>query len=271
MYEEILKFSFQEDLAGQPDVTSSAIFSDEKDVYKLVAKQDGILCGKKIFAAAFAFIDEQTKVQFNYADGDEINKTDLIATVEGKISSILTAERIALNFLSHLSGIATKTAAFVQATRGKTKILDTRKTLPGLRQLQKYAVRCGGGQNHRMGLYDMVMIKDNHIDGAGSIEKAVDLIRKKWHDKFKIEVETRNIIEVKQALAQNVDVIMLDNMSFDTMKKAVKIVDDNSITEASGNMSLERIAQVAETGVDFISVGELTHTVKAFDFSLKKG
>ncbi|HCX73644.1 MAG TPA: carboxylating nicotinate-nucleotide diphosphorylase [Candidatus Cloacimonas sp.] len=271
MCNDILKISFQEDLAGQQDVTSSAIFSDEIDEYKLIAKQDGILCGQQIFADAFNYIDNETKVIFHFSDGDKIQKSQQIAILTGKICSILTAERVALNFLSHLSGIATKTAAFVHATRGKATILDTRKTLPGLRHLQKYAVRCGGGQNHRMGLHDMVMIKDNHIDGAGSIEKTIKLVREKWQNKFKIEVETRNIFEVKQALAQKVDVIMLDNMSLETMKQAVKIIDGACLTEASGNMSLERIPQVAETGVDYISVGELTHTVKAFDFSLRKG
>ena len=176
-----------------------------------------------------------------------------------------------MNLLSHLSGIASKTNEFVRETNGRSTILDTRKTLPGLRELQKYAVRCGGGENHRMGLYDMVMVKDNHIDAAGGIEKAVNKVRDKWGSKYKIEVETRTLEEVGKALISGVDRIMLDNMNIETMRKAVELINGKTETEASGNMILDRISKVSQTGVDFISVGELTHTVKAFDFSLKRG
>ena len=176
-----------------------------------------------------------------------------------------------MNLLSHLSGIASKTNEFVRETNGRSTILDTRKTLPGLRELQKYAVCCGGGENHRMGLYDMVMIKDNHIDAAGGIEKAVKKVREKWGSKFKIVVETRDLEEVKQAVRSGVDRIMLDNMNIETMHKAIELINGKTETEASGNMTLERISEVSRTGVDYISVGELTHTVKAFDFSLKRG
>ena len=267
---ELIRLAFTEDLHEIGDVTSQAIFTDEESNYKLFAKDSGILCGIDLFQEVFHTLDKDVKFELFFTDGNKINKGDLIANISGKVLSMLQAERVALNFLSNLSAIATKTNKFVQAAEGKCKILDTRKTLPGYRKLQKYAVKCGGGENHRMGLYDMVMIKDNHIDAAGSITKAVGKIRSKWGNKYKIEVETRNLDEVKEALSCNVDRIMLDNMDIETMKKAVATINKQTEIEASGNMTLERIPQVSEIGVDFISVGELTHTVKAFDFSLKK-
>ncbi len=181
----------------------------------------------------------------------------------------MTAERVALNFLSHLSGIASKTGKFISLIKGKTKILDTRKTIPGLRKAEKYAVKCGGGHNHRVGLFDMVLIKDNHIDSAGSITRAVEKIRDRYGDQFLVEIETRNLQEVKEALVCDVDRIMLDNMDNATMKKAIEICKGEVELEASGNINLNRVKKIGNLGLDYISIGELTHTVKAFDFSLK--
>jgi len=304
MAEKLLEIAFLEDLSDLGDVTSDAIFTDDKsDTYWLVAKQDGVLCGAEIFRQAFHYIDRRCKVEFYSSDGKPLQDGALlrngeqVARIEGAINSLLKAERVALNFISHLSGIATQTRKFVRAAsldlneRGdkspdlevnegistdsklslsRTKILDTRKTLPGWRDLQKYAVRCGGGTNHRMGLYDMVMIKDNHIDSAGGITEAVNMVRRRWQERFRIEVETRTIKEVEEALSLGVDVIMFDNMDIPTMTEAVKVVNGRAATEASGNMTLERVRAVAQTGVDYISVGALTHSVTVFDFSLRK-
>lgn len=288
MSEKLLKMAFEEDLSDVGDVTSDAIFIDDKvDIYWLVAKQDGVLCGADLFRESFHYIDKRCKVDFYYSDGDLLKNGQHVARVEGSVNTLLKAERVSLNFISHMSGIATQTSLFVKAVNsdfkeiagrgsvsqlalGRTKILDTRKTLPGWRELQKYAVKCGGGTNHRMGLYDMVMIKDNHIDSAGGITEAVRMVRSRWQDQFKIEVETRTLEEVEEALTLGVDVIMLDNMDIPTMRAAVKMVDGRALTEASGNMSLERVRAVAETGVNYISVGALTHSVTVFDFSLRK-
>jgi nicotinate-nucleotide pyrophosphorylase (carboxylating) len=270
MKKELLKAAFQEDFADLGDITGEAIFSEEIDSFKLISKDTGILCGIDEFVEVMRSIDDSITFKVFFKDSKKINVGDLIAELSGKVSSILKAERTALNILSHLSGIATKTNKFVIAATERSTILDTRKTLPGLRELQKYAVGCGGGKNHRMGLYDMVMIKDNHIDAAGGIDKAVNKIRSKWGTRFQIEVETRNLNEVKQAVECKADRIMLDNMNNSELSQAVEFIAGRSETEASGNMTLERIPEVAETGVDFISVGELTHTVKAFDFSLRK-
>lgn len=266
----LIKTAFDEDLQERGDVTSIAIFGDQQDEFVLLAKQDGILCGQEYFKKAFHYIDPEIKIEFNFEDGDSLQKKDTVARIKGKVSSILIAERTALNIIAHLSGIATKTSEYVHAVDKKVSIMDTRKTLPGLRNLQKYAVKCGGGENHRMGLFDMVLIKDNHIDCVGSITKAVEAVRNKWGNAYKIEVEAGNLDEVKEALTCQVDVIMLDNMSCEMMKVAVKLVNKEVILEASGNVSLQTVREIAQTGVDCISVGELTHSVKSFDFSLKK-
>lgn len=270
-YINVIKSALKEDLKNNLDVTTDAIFTKkEKVVFKLLAKDNGILCGKDVFTDVFKTIDKSCEVVFYFDDRAQIKKGDIVARVKGDIKTILKGERTSLNFISHLSGISTKTSLFVKEARNKLQILDTRKTIPGLRLLQKYAVYCGGGKNHRIGLYDMVLIKDNHIDAAGSITNAVLNVRKKWNKKYKIEVETRNLDEVNEALNCRVDRIMLDNMDLKTMKKAVEIIDKKAETEASGNMTLQRINEVSTTGVDYISFGELTHTVTVFDFSLKK-
>lgn len=266
----LIEMAFNEDLLDTGDITSEAIFKDEVYSYKLMAKESGILCGIEIFTAVMNYIDINISVKNYFHDRDTINRGDIIADVSGPVVSVLKGERIALNFISHLSAIATKTSLFVKRAEGKVIILDTRKTLPGYRELQKYAVNSGGGENHRMGLYDMVMIKDNHSDAAGGITQAVEKVKAKWNDKYKIEVEARNLEEVKEALKCGVDRIMLDNMSDADMEEAVNYIAGRAETEASGNMNLQRIKSASLTGVDYISFGELTNSVKAFDFSLKE-
>jgi len=270
MLKDIVINALREDLHPAGDVTSQAIFSDEVDNFQLLCKEDGVLSGIEIFKEVFQFIDPQIKTNIFFQDGSRICRNEIIAELSGKTLNILTAERTALNFLSHLSGIASKTAKYVKLADNKIRIKDTRKTIPGLRKLEKYAVRCGGGLNHRSGLYDMVMIKDNHIDAAGSITEAVSKVRSRWKNKFTIEVEARNIVEVKEALACNIDVIMLDNMPVDTMKEAVKLIQHSVEIEISGNVTLDKIPLLKELGINYVSVGALTHSVKALDFSLIK-
>jgi nicotinate-nucleotide pyrophosphorylase (carboxylating) len=269
-YYPLIKTALREDLGKIGDATSSAIFDREESAYKLIAKESGILCGAEIFTESFLFTDKKIKIKFNYKDGAPLKKGEAVAVVSGNVHNILAAERTALNFIALLSGVATKTSLFVTATKGKIRILDTRKTIPGFRMLEKYAVACGGGVNHRIGLYDMVLIKDNHIDAAGGIEKAVEKVRKKWGKKFKIEVETRNLAEVEETLKLKVNRIMLDNMNYSLMTKAVKLINKKCEVEISGNVTLKRIKKLSKLGADFVSIGELTHTVKAFDFSLVK-
>ena len=267
---QLIQLALYEDLLDIGDITSEAIFKDELYSYKLVAKDSGVLCGIDIFIAVMKYVDDKINIKKFFDDKDTINKGDIVAEVGGPVISILKAERTALNFISHLSAIATKTAVFVKESNKRATILDTRKTLPGYRELQKYAVLCGGGANHRIGLYDAILIKDNHSDAAGGITNAVEKVKARWGNKYKIEVETRNIDEVKEAVRCNVDRIMLDNMSNADMKEAVDYIKGAAETEASGNMNLQRIHDVSLTGVNFISFGELTNSVKAFDFSLRE-
>ncbi|HNY21730.1 MAG TPA: carboxylating nicotinate-nucleotide diphosphorylase [Treponemataceae bacterium] len=270
-YLPLIRMALAEDLGKAGDVTSLAIFPKKKNAaFTLLSKDDGILCGMEQFSAVFAELDRKISVEAYFRDGDALKKGDVVARVRGNLTAILSGERTSLNIVSHLSGIATKTAALVRAAGKKPIVLDTRKTIPGMRYLQKYAVATGGGQNHRMGLFDMVLIKDNHVDAAGGIANAVRMARERWGDKYKIEVETRNLDEVREAVSLAVDRIMLDNMDDATMKEAVEAIAGRAETEASGNMTIERLKGLAETGVDFVSFGELTHTVKIFDFSLKQ-
>lgn len=266
----LIEMALDEDLLDTGDITSEAIFRDELYQYKLMAKESGILCGIGVFTDVMKHVDDRIEVNSRFKDREAVSSGDIIADISGPVVSILKAERTALNFLSHMSAIASKTSLFVRRAEGKVIILDTRKTLPGYRELQKYAVRCGGGENHRMGLYDMVMIKDNHSDAAGGITSAVEHVKAKWGNKYKIEVETRSLDEVREALKCGVDRIMLDNMSDSDMENAVDCIAGRTEIEASGNMDLQRIKSVSLTGVDYISFGELTNSVKAFDFSLKE-
>lgn len=270
-YIPLIKKALKEDLDKLGDITTDSIFTDKESVtFKLLAKDDGVLCGAEVFSEVFKILDKKSDVKFYFKDGDALKKGDIVARVIGDIKTILKGERTSLNLISHLSGISSKTNLFAKEAGGLVKILDTRKTIPGLRKLQKYAVKTGGGENHRIGLFDMVLIKDNHIDAAGGITKAVEKVRSRWKNRFKIEVETRNFDEIKEALSCKVDRIMLDNMNIDNVKEAVKIIDKKAEIEISGNMTLEKIKDIRGIGVDYISFGELTHTVKVFDFSLKK-
>lgn len=271
-YLTLIQMSFREDFGDFGDASCDAVFSDNEHTRAvLVSKADGVLAGIQAFELTFKTFDSSTVVLLHKKDGDRISKGEIIAEVSGRTKAILMGERTAINIMAFLSGIATQTALCVAAARqsGCATILDTRKTLPGWRVLSKYAVLCGGGCNHRMGLYDMVMLKDNHIDAAGGINAAVKATVNKWGKRFAIEVETRNLDEVRQAVEANADWIMLDNMDNETMRRAVELVAGRAKVEASGNMTIERIPGVSATGVDFISIGSLTHSVTAFDFSLR--
>ena len=269
--EDLLRrIALEEDLGEKGDITSESIFSEEYGDYILVSKEEGILCGIDIFTRVYKAVDPEVIVSARFSDGEQIKPGDIVADIGGRVVSILKAERTSINFISMLSAIATKTSKFVEKSAGRVKILDTRKTIPGYRQLSKYAVRCGGGLNHRSGLYDMALVKDTHIDAAGNIAEAVLKIRKREGSSVKIEVEARNLDEVREALGAGADRIMLDNMSDTMMKEAVAYIGGRAETEASGNMDLERIEKVSATGVDYISFGTLTHSIRGFDFSLKK-
>jgi nicotinate-nucleotide pyrophosphorylase (carboxylating) len=266
----IIQFALAEDI-GTGDITTQAtVSSKKKGRAQAIAKDDFLIAGINIFAETFQLLDKSIKVKKLVNDGCRAKKGDVIAEVVGSLSNILQAERVALNLFQRMSGIATLTAKYVEAVRGtKVKILDTRKTEPCLRVLDKMAVLIGGGCNHRAGLYDGVLIKDNHIEAAGGITAAVKAQRKRLTQSLKIEVETKNIQEVKEALKCGVDIIMLDNMSVEAMKKAVDLVSGRALLEASGNVNLKSVSEIAATGVDFVSIGELTHSVRATDISLK--
>ncbi|OHX68144.1 carboxylating nicotinate-nucleotide diphosphorylase [Flammeovirga pacifica] len=268
-----IQSALNEDIGDGDHSTLSSVPEDAIESAKMIFKDTGIVAGVEIAERIFNALDETLEVKALVKEGDFLSHGDIIMEVKGKAQSILMAERLALNCIQRMSGIATHTNRVVKLVEGtKTKILDTRKTTPNFRILEKWAVYIGGGQNHRFGLYDMVMLKDNHIDYAGSIEKAVartkDYLASK-NKSLKIEVETRNLQEVKEALAANVDVIMLDNMHPDTMKEAVVLVNGQCKTEASGGITEEVVAEIARTGVDYISLGALTHSSLSKDISLK--
>jgi nicotinate-nucleotide pyrophosphorylase (carboxylating) len=266
----IIEAALAEDI-GTGDITTMAIVSRAQTGHaQAIAKNDFVIAGIDIFKETFLLLNDKIIVKKLISDGKRAKKGSIIAEISGSLFYILQAERVALNLFQRMCGIATLTAKFVEAVYGsKTKILDTRKTLPGLRLLDKMAVSIGGGFNHRMGLYDGVLIKDNHIAAAGSITAAVDMQRQSLPHILKIEVETKNMSEVKEALKCGADIIMFDNMTPEEMKKAVSFVSGRALIEASGNVSLQNVAKIAATGVDLISVGELTHSVSAADISLK--
>ena len=268
--QKIIRAALAEDI-GTGDITTQATVSPKKKGRAVaVAKENFVVAGLEVFEAAFQCLDPDIVVRKGAADGSRVRKGAVLARVEGRLSAILQAERTALNFFQRMCGIATLTAAYVDAVgKTKAKIYDTRKTVPGLRALDKMAVRQGGGTNHRFGLFDAVLIKDNHIEAAGGIAAAVAARKKHWKRSFKIEVETKNLREVKEALVCGADIIMLDNMTIHAMKKAVDWVAGRAFIEASGNVTLKRVREIASTGVDGISVGALTHSVRAADISLK--
>ena len=280
----LIEFSFAEDLTPDADlstlpnlidgdVTSSATISSETYLEgRIYAKDTGVVAGLPVAKAVFQYAHANLHLDLQVEDGARVTPGMTLATITGPGNALLVAERPALNFLGRMSGTATLTRKMVDAAAGtKAKILDTRKTHPGFRALDKYAVRMGRGVNHRMGLYDMAMVKDNHIDGAGSIQAAVERIRAKFGDALPIEVEVKDLDELEIALTLPVQRIMLDNMSLDDMRTAVERVEGRIPLEASGNVSLGTVAAIAQTGVDFISSGALTHSAKVFDISLRLG
>jgi nicotinate-nucleotide pyrophosphorylase (carboxylating) len=266
LIENIIDFALLEDGA---DVTSSAVFSPEDHLSAVfIAKEDGIIAGLDVVHQVFHRVNPEIVCAFNITDGSSVKKGDVLGSVQGAAVDILKAERVALNFLQRMSGIATTTAEYVRRIQDtKARILDTRKTVPGHRILDKMAVRTGGGVNHRMGLYDMALIKDNHIDRVGSIEEAVKKVRSSRPGIF-IEVEARSSDDVKVLMKLGVDRIMLDNFSLEDMERAVGMVEHTIPLEASGGITLETVRDVALTGVDYISVGDITHSVKSLDISL---
>ncbi len=268
--DEIIERALREDINYVDAATDYLLDDDDVSTARFVAKASGILCGIDIAVRVFEMLDKDVKVQINIKDGGKVEKGDVIAVVTGRTKAILKAERTSLNILQHMSGIATETAKYAECCKGtRAHVTETRKTLPGLRAIEKYAVTVGGGKNHRYNLSDGAMLKDNHIDAYGSITKAVEALRSKMGHMIKIEVEVRNEEELREALSCNADVIMLDNMTCEQMKKCVEIADGKAVLEASGNVTLDNMAEVAATGVDIVSVGALTHSVKAFDISLR--
>ncbi len=267
---KVILEALKEDI-GAGDITTRAIVKKNlRGHAEAIAKEEFIVAGIDVFKKTFLLLDKDLKFRAFAKDGKTVRKGEILARLEGSLASILQAERVALNLFQRMCGIATQTNKYVKAVKGtKAKILDTRKTVPGLRLLDKMAVKTGGGFNHRMGLYDAVLIKDNHIAAAGSITKAVKDQKKALNKKIKIEVETKNLDEVKEALESGADIIMLDNMGIAEMKMAVKIVGKRALLEASGNVNLKRVAKIAGVGVDLISVGEITHSARAVDISLK--
>lgn len=268
---DTLKRALDEDL-GSGDITTSAIIPvDAIAKGEFLVKGDGVIAGLQVAEEVFRQVEKTVEFEKLFNEGDRVNKGDRVARVSGRASSLLIAERTALNFLQRMSGIATVTRAYVNAvSHTKAKILDTRKTAPGLRLLDKLAVKVGGAENHRMGLFDMFLIKDNHIAVAGSLTKAVDACKKYRQEKnaaWKIEVETDILEQVEEAVNSGADWIMFDNFNVSEMKKAVELVHGRVKTEASGGVNLQNVKDIAETGVDYISVGALTHSVKALDIS----
>ncbi len=267
--DNLIKTALLEDINYCDVTTDYLIPAEQMGKGKLVAKAEGILCGVEVAARVFELIDSDIKIKILIKDGESVKYGDEIMRLEGRTASLLKGERTALNLIQHMSGIATAANQATKLVEGtNASIADTRKTLPGMRPLQKYAVMTGGAKNHRYNLSDAAMLKDNHIDAAGGITAAVTALRKKIGHMTKIEVETRNLDELKEALAVGADIIMLDNMSPELMKEAVEITNGRAVLEASGGITNETLRAVAESGVDIISIGALTHSVKAFDISM---
>lgn len=274
--DDIIKRALEEDINYIDLATDYLLDDEDMSTASFIAKAEGVLCGIDIALRVFTLIDSDVKTEIRIKDGGKVNKGDVIATVSGRTKSILKGERTSLNILQHMSGIASETAKYVACCEGTNcSVAETRKTLPGLRSLEKYAVTVGGGKNHRFNLSDGAMLKDNHIDAYGSLTNAVAALRAKIGHMVKIEVEVRNQDELREALNCAADVIMLDNMTPAQMTDCVKIVDEvtagkfRPVIEASGNITLDNAAEIAKTGVDLFSVGALTHSVKAFDISLR--
>ncbi len=268
--DKYIRLALEEDISSE-DVTTNAVMPEyKKGDVQLICKQDGIIAGLQIFARVFTMLDPKTEVEFRAQDGDAVTKGQLLAVITGDVRVLLSGERTALNYLQRLSGIATYTHSVAQLLEGtKTTLLDTRKTTPGMRIFEKYAVRIGGGCNHRYNLSDGVLLKDNHIDAAGGVKEAIDAARAYAPFVRKIEVETENLDMVRAAADAGADIIMLDNMTPEEMTEAIRIIDGRAKTECSGNITKENIKMITALGVDYVSSGALTHSAPILDLSLK--
>ena len=268
--DQLIRMALQEDITSE-DVSTNAVMPTEvKGTVDLIAKEDGIIAGLDVYARVFQMLDEKTEIDFKCKDGDEVKKGELMATVTGDIRVLLSGERVALNYLQRMSGIATYTRQVAKLLEGsKVTLLYTRKTTPNCRVFEKYAVRVGGGCNHRYNLSDGVLLKDNHIGAAGSITKAITMAKEYAPFVRKIEIEVETLEQVKEAVEAGADIIMLDNMTPEVMKQAVELIDGRAQTECSGNITKENIARIREIGVDFVSSGALTHSAPILDISMK--
>ena len=268
--DKLIRMALQEDITSEDVSTNAVMRSAVKGTVDLIAKEDGIIAGLDVYARVFQILDEKTEISFKFKDGDAVKKGDLLGTVTGDIRVLLSGERVALNYLQRMSGIATYTKQVSKLLEGsKVTLLDTRKTTPNCRVFEKYAVRIGGGCNHRYNLSDGVLLKDNHIGAAGSVSKAVAMAKEYAPFVRKIEIEVETMEQVKEAVEAGADIIMLDNMTPEMMKEAVELIAGRAQTECSGNITKENIAKILETGVDFVSSGALTHSAPILDISMK--
>ena len=268
--DKLIRMALQEDITSEDVSTNAVMRSAVKGTVDLIAKEDGIIAGLDVYARVFQILDVKTEISFNFKDGDAVKKGDLLGTVTGDIRVLLSGERVALNYLQRMSGIATYTKQVSKLLEGsKVTLLDTRKTTPNCRVFEKYAVRIGGGCNHRYNLSDGVLLKDNHIGAAGSVAKAVAMAKEYAPFVRKIEIEVETMEQVKEAVEAGADIIMLDNMTPEMMKEAVELIAGRAQTECSGNITKENIAKILETGVDFVSSGALTHSAPILDISMK--
>lgn len=268
--DKLIRMALQEDITSEDVSTNAVMRSAVKGTVDLIAKEDGIIAGLDVYARVFQILDEKTEISFNFKDGEAVKKGDLLGTVTGDIRVLLSGERVALNYLQRMSGIATYTKQVSKLLEGsKVTLLDTRKTTPNCRVFEKYAVRIGGGCNHRYNLSDGVLLKDNHIGAAGSVAKAVVMAKEYAPFIRKIEIEVETMEQVKEAVEAGADIIMLDNMTPEMMKEAVELIAGRAQTECSGNITKENIAKILETGVDFVSSGALTHSAPILDISMK--
>ncbi|WP_044936297.1 carboxylating nicotinate-nucleotide diphosphorylase [Pseudobutyrivibrio sp. LB2011] len=268
--DELIKMALREDISSEDVTTNSVMPGPQAGEVELICKQDGVICGMDVYERVFKILDEDTIVEKYVKDGDKVTKGQLMAKVKGDIRVLLSGERVALNYLQRMSGIATYTNQVVKLLEGsKTVLLDTRKTTPNMRIFEKYAVKCGGGQNHRYNLSDGILLKDNHIGAAGSITKAVQMAKEYAPFVRKIEIETETLEQVKEAVEAGADIIMLDNMDVSTMKEAVAIINGRAKTECSGNVTKENIKNIIDSGVDYVSSGALTHSAPILDISMK--
>ena len=268
--DQLIRMALQEDITSEDVSTNAVMPTATRGTVDLIAKEDGVIAGLDIYARVFTILDEKTEIDFHCKDGDEVKKGDLMATVTGDIRVLLSGERVALNYLQRMSGIATYTRQVAKLLEGSNvTLLDTRKTTPNCRVFEKYAVRVGGGCNHRYNLSDGVLLKDNHIGAAGSVTKAVQMAKAYAPFVRKIEIEVETLDQVKEAVEAGADIIMLDNMTPEVMKQAVELIDGRAQTECSGNITKENIQKICEIGVDFVSSGALTHSAPILDISMK--